>query len=211
MAFTTELVALKNLPASHNILCGEEQKKYGALKFEKRRTDWLGGRVSAKRVIMKALGLGSLKYRDIEILNDVTRKPYFKVKNKIYPNALSISHCSGYAVSAVAKETDMLLGIDMEITENRSRLWMQDAFGNAELTETDDETLTRLWTCKEAVLKAMGVGLASDLHELMIIENKPVFSGTLLKIWQNKGSREIKIKTFDKPQGYVTAVAYGGF
>jgi 4'-phosphopantetheinyl transferase len=207
MAFVTELVNLTKLPKPKEILNEIELQEYNSFKFEKRRIDWLGGRYSAKKAIIKALDK-KLGYSDTEILNDANRKPYFKIKDKMYSNVLSISHCGSYAISAVGTDKNTVLGVDIEKIETRSNGWKEELLSHFEKSDTDDASLTIKWTSKEAVLKALGLGLSVDLHQLKIIDNKPVFSGKLLEIWQNKGSKEIKITIQQKLKNYIIAIAY---
>jgi 4'-phosphopantetheinyl transferase len=208
MAFVTELVTLKKLPPASDILSVEEIKKYGSLNFEKRRIDWLGGRFCAKKAIASALNLRQTDYREIEISNDASRKPYFTVRGNNFPNILSISHCPDFGISAVGTGKNSLLGIDMEMVEERAASWAKQFFTPKELTCCHSPLrLTRLWTQKEAVLKALGLGLASNLHELSIIDNKPIFSGRLLELCKKNGSKEIRITSLNKEK-HVISIAY---
>ncbi|HUT85722.1 MAG TPA: 4'-phosphopantetheinyl transferase superfamily protein [Elusimicrobiales bacterium] len=208
MGFVTEIVSVKGLPKADEFLNDKEFEKYCSLKFEKRKTDWLAGRFAAKKVILKALCFKHLGYKDISIENDTDRRPYFKIDGKVYPNVLSISHCENYGLAAVGNDDNSLLGIDLEIITERPKSWIEEVFNPKELTKTDSFTLTKLWTQKEAVLKALGLGLSADLYQIMIIADKPVFLGKILRVWQEKGSKQIKILSKENPKGFITSTAY---
>jgi 4'-phosphopantetheinyl transferase len=206
MHFVTETVSLENIADTDKFLTDREILQYRSFKFEKRRLDWLGGRFCAKKAIAKSFEVDN--YKDIEVANDRDRKPYFKIKGVIQDNALSISHCPGYAVSAVATGKNTLLGIDMEIVEKRSGSWVKEFFSPTEMIDTSPLALTVLWTQKEAVLKALGLGLSANLHQLMISGNKPVFSGRLLEVWKDKGAKKINVFSYSKDEQYIVSIAY---
>lgn len=206
MPFVSEIVSSKNPVDGDKFLTGIEISKYQSLKFEKRRLDWLRGRFAAKKAIIAVSGVNN--YKDIEISNDCDRKPYFEIGGVKQKNTLSISHCSGYAASAVAREKNTLLGIDVEIIEKRSRAWVEDFFDHKETTGDNPLTLTTLWTQKEAVLKALGVGLSVDLRQLVILGNKPIFSGKLMDIWEKNGAKNINLISYPIDDEHIVSVAY---
>ena len=208
MNFISETVQLDKIPNAKDILAEDELIKYNSFKFDKRRMDWLGGRYAAKTAVIKALNLGSIKFSDVVIENEPSGKPYFRVNGKVYPNVLSISHCRQYAAASVSLKADMLLGIDIEVIEKRPDSWVKEAFSPKENVSADALEQTRLWSQKEAVLKALSVGLSVDLYHIGIVDNAPVFYNKLLKIWQDMGEREIKILSYQKPNGFITSIAF---
>ncbi len=56
MAYTLKVVDLKNLPPAHTVLSGAECAFYKTLKLQKRKAEWLGGRLALKRLLAAHTG-----------------------------------------------------------------------------------------------------------------------------------------------------------
>ena len=65
-------------------------------------TEHFCARFCAKEALVKALSDKSLKFNEIEILNDENGKPYLKYKD--VKSELSLSHCKTYAMAVVIVE-----------------------------------------------------------------------------------------------------------
>ena len=81
----------------------------------------------------------------------------------------SISHCKNAIAVALS---DCPVGIDVESFRHAEEPLLKRTINHEEQTEvrtaTDPaEAFTRLWTCKEAVLKLRGTGLVDNLHEVL--------------------------------------------
>lgn len=147
---------------------------------------------------------------------------------------ISISHCSDYAVAAMCRTAQQLLpgngggnhntiGVDLEKIQKRSHGWVEESFHDCELRpsvphppqadyqDLEPEQTTALWTQKEAVLKALGLGLTCSLRDVKIINSVPQFTGKALERWQELKSPRFTIVTRTKPGGYMlsTALGYG--
>jgi 4'-phosphopantetheinyl transferase len=90
----------------------------------------------------------------------------------------NLSHCTTHVVVAVAGTPNV--GVDIEcVRDGLDSLGIaQRFFAPAELRrlntvapEDIDDTFLRQWTCKEAFLKAVGVGLSYDLNRVIVGEN----------------------------------------
>ena len=147
-----------------------EQQRYNDLKTEKRRSDWLLGRWTAKHLARSVLnghanppGLDSFC-----VLNEASGAPYL-TGSASGPVSLSISHSHDHAFCAVVERRGWPLGADIERVEHRSLTFAQDYFTDAEMAmvtgtpvHTRDMLITAIWSAKEAVLKAYQVGLTVD-------------------------------------------------
>lgn len=82
------------------------------LKNYRKRISSLAARFAAKEATMKTLGTGSnsIKWKDIEILNDTNGSPFIKLYGRAYAKAkeqginnlrVSLSHNRDYAVASV--------------------------------------------------------------------------------------------------------------
>ncbi|HET9594487.1 MAG TPA: 4'-phosphopantetheinyl transferase superfamily protein [Anaeromyxobacteraceae bacterium] len=156
----------------------------------KRRDDWLAGRAAAKSVVAAALGEGASAERvltAIEIAADPGGAPYARVAAEAgvlaghpagarLPVAVSITHAEGRAAAA-AERCDVpgapAIGIDLGLVEPRSPAFVETFFTEEEARCVRDAPPAErelranlVWCAKEAVLKALGVGLTVDTRQL---------------------------------------------
>lgn len=106
----------------------------------------------------------------------------------------SISHCKQAIAVAV---DDRPIGIDIETIRHAEEDLIVRTMNAAEQKQIDeascpDRTFTRLWTRKEAAVKATGVGIES-FEQLQTILSK---------------YRAIEISTFEQ-ENYIYSIAYG--
>lgn len=205
MAYQIEVVDLTTLPPAHGILSLREQAYYRTLRFPKRRTEWLGGRVALKRVVARQLCLSDLT--QIEILPQENGKPQLLVEQKPLTLAHSITHSHDFAVAAVSGES-ALLGIDLEKITHRIEAWKRDFFHPNELTSDGDDFLTALWTQKEALVKLLGTGLSLRSKEVCCVGGKPQFFGRALELYNELGHPPITVVTDRWASGYMLSVAF---
>ncbi|MBO7191043.1 MAG: 4'-phosphopantetheinyl transferase superfamily protein [Elusimicrobiaceae bacterium] len=205
MAYHTEIVDLTTLPPAHGILSPREEAYYQTLRFPKRRTEWLGGRVALKRVVARERCISD--WTQIEILPHENGKPQLFVQQKPLTLAHSITHSHGFAVAAVGSE-GTLLGIDLEKIDHRIDAWKRDFFHPDELTEESDAFLTALWTQKEALVKLLGTGLSLRSKEVCCINGTPRFSGRALELYNQLGCPSLTVTTKQWPTGYMFSVAF---
>jgi len=156
----------------------------------RRRADWVAGRVTAKWVVAEALSLpAGSRLSTIEIASEPGGRPYARVAPEAPPLArfatgmrlpvsVSISHVEGVALCA-ATRLDLggggrrALGIDLGRAEPRSPEFVDTFFTEdekrfvREAREWDTSLAANLvWCAKEAVLKALGIGLTVDTLEV---------------------------------------------
>jgi phosphopantetheine--protein transferase-like protein len=163
-----------------SLLSNEEISEYKSKKVPKRASEWLAGRAALKRSIQRLYqryGNTVPAASKISILQDDQGKPMARVHgteaNLI--GDLSISHSNGLAVAcAAAAGSSVGLGIDIEKVEPRTESWINDYFSNDEidaLKTSKDKWIssTKMWSLKEAALKAFGTGLRVDLRNISIL------------------------------------------
>lgn len=148
------------------VLTPSERAVLDALPVERRRRDWLAGRVAAKRVLRATCrhpGDIEPPYTTIEIQNDPDGAPRFAIDGR--PDLgvrldLSIAHSHGAAVAAVADRfTSGTVGVDVEVTTPLSIDLVRRVLRGAEIERlgegaTSDPTPLEMWTAKEAAMKA---------------------------------------------------------
>ena len=159
----------------------------------RRRADWLIGRLTAKTVVARALDdvfPGPWHPGALEIPSDASGMPYARIAPEAggmagfapgerLPISVSISHTEGYALCAAtcsASATDgarRALGVDLGRSEPRSHGFVGTFFTPDEqgfLRDAPPRDRARranlIWCAKEAVLKALGLGLTVDTIEL---------------------------------------------
>lgn len=169
MVFLSSFKQIKTLPIQ-NFLNKKEITFYKKIA-ENKKQDWLAGRFSAKKAISNYY-LSSfkkqIKINKIEILRKKINKPVYRlqIKQKIKTN-ISISHCNGFALSAIAEDKiEGLVGVDIEkirkfkLKELKSFLTRRELLQVLKQSpENKNKTATLFWSIKESYLKAIGKGL----------------------------------------------------
>ena len=139
------------------------------------------------------LMLSAMHIGEMEFLYNEHGKPYWE--NGPY---FSISHCKqGIAVAI----DDQPIGIDIEAIRNVDQDLILRTMNEEEQKQIhSNRDFTRLWTQKEAIVKAQGVGIVS-FEQLQGIRSQE--SGFLS--WRNDYFR---IQTVEKEK-YIYSIAYG--
>jgi phosphopantetheinyl transferase len=133
----------------------------------KRRLEWLQGRIAAKDAVrlLVANSTGRLLCpADVQIDSDERGRPTVTVPDQDAV-AVTIAHTAEVAVALAGFEDG--LGVDIEAIDAMSAEVGRAAFSPTELSVLDqlpggerDERLTRGWCAKEALGKAVGLGLS---------------------------------------------------
>ena len=165
------------------LLATAESARLAKLTIPKRRRDWLLGRWTAKHLLQAYLGQITQTQLPLDALaigNDPDGAPYVTTLRSRLPISLSISHSGGYSFCAVAPlfsqcalagaPTEKIeIGADIERIEHRGREFVADFFTPDELSQVDhapeafrDTLVTIIWSAKEAMLKALRLGLTVD-------------------------------------------------
>lgn len=171
-------------------LSDAERARYAGLKTEKRRQDWLLGRWTAKRLVQDVLQQqgDTIPLHNLVIDNWASGEPYVQLPNlpiNQSPLSLSISHSHGRAFCAVWPQANRAIGADLERIAPRSDAFVADYFTKAEIAcldngqspianrqsptadyELRDTLATAVWSAKEAVLKALHLGLTVDTRSV---------------------------------------------
>ena len=148
------------------ILTGSERAVLDSLALERRRADWLAGRIAAKRGLRAACrrhGASVPAYTAIEIRNDARGAPSFAIAGRPDLDArldISIAHSNGAAVAAVADRlASGTVGVDVEVTKPLAmhllqRVLRPEEIACLEALSHSAPTPLEMWTAKEATLKA---------------------------------------------------------
>lgn len=147
-------------------LSAAEQEQYAALRFAKRRDEWLLGRWTAKQLVQRVLceraGKRSALNR-LQIFNDPAGAPFVGGEGGEWNLTLSLSHSHGKALALVGEG---MVGADMERIQPQPPGLFDPYFTPAEMAQVDqvaaelrETLLIAIWSAKEAALKAIHKGL----------------------------------------------------
>jgi len=175
-----DLAQLDTTLQGHPDLTPAERDLMSGLRVEKRRRDWLGGRLAAKRAVIRLASVGGFDWhptslQDVEVLPSPTREPivYSSETRLPVPVQVSISH-SGQCAAAVASRSDhWRIGLDLERAGATDPALYHLAFRDSETREIErvpprlrPVAVLVLWTAKEAISKALGTGLSVCLQDI---------------------------------------------
>ena len=181
---------------AHLVLTRGEREAFRKMRGpNKRRTEWLLGRIVAKdalRVLIKQVANLELCPADIEIGNDKYGRPIpTGTWSGMIENVpvLSLAHSDGIAVAVAGiGGTSLGVGVDIERIRSHSPSFVEEAYVAEErlflqsLPEPQrEEWTTRLWCVKEAVAKCLGRGLVEG-PQSVAAQAWDIASGT---VWAN--------------------------
>lgn len=171
-------------------LAPAERERVSRMGVARRRDDYLLGRVAAKAVVLDALG-ARFGARCAPSLIEITPLPGGAPAVRIagasslagelspsdlLPISVSISHSGGAALAAAtwtgSVDTPIALGIDLEEIAPRSRAFCGDFLTDAERRYCGFDPVEHdvrsnfVWSAKEAVLKALSLGLTVDTRRI---------------------------------------------
>ncbi|MFB6351999.1 MAG: 4'-phosphopantetheinyl transferase superfamily protein, partial [Bradymonadaceae bacterium] len=172
-----------------DVLTDDEREAYERLKSERRRGEWLAARVAAKQLVSRHARDFS-GYRpdlaDVTVAKNAEGAPRVELRGEAekvltdfpMPN-LTLTHAGGVAIAGIAGPGHRArVGVDLEAIEERDENFADNYFTDTErdieLRGPDGQlqdpstTLTALWSVKEAVSKALGLGLKLALGELLV-------------------------------------------
>lgn len=170
------------LPAGADWLSAAERGRASALRYTKRRTDFLLGRWTLKLAVAKALGWPDdpAVLARIEGRNAPTGAPLLYIDGLPADRGVSLTDRAGCAVCLVAAQP-VAIGCDVEIVEPRSDAFVRDYLTRAEQRlvgaagPARDMAANLIWSAKESALKVLRTGLRRDTRsvEVEIAELSP--------------------------------------
>jgi phosphopantetheinyl transferase (holo-ACP synthase) len=172
-----------------DVLADSERGAYERLRSETRRAEWLAARVAAKDLVSCHLrnffGVRPA-LADIVIAKDEHGAPYVELRGEAptqlsgvtLPN-ISITHSNGVAIAALAGPSRAgKVGVDLELIEQRDDSFAKNYFSATERAlelpdvnasgDARSVLLTTLWSVKESVSKALGLGLHLNTGEVSV-------------------------------------------
>jgi phosphopantetheinyl transferase len=188
-----------------------EAAAFDRFKIEKRRLDWLAGRLAAKRAIMAARP--GYTAPQVEILTAPEGKPFARLPEGAGPE-ISIAHSAAGGICAVSADGSPV-GVDLETLGTHGLATLALFVHPSEVMPAGAEPAlwqTKLWTAKEAVLKLFGVGFAADPREVRWSEERNILEldGAALRRWTELGKPRVTVEHARVADSLIAFARCGG-
>lgn len=162
------------VPGDLDWLSLDEQAAYTQFRFPKRQKEWLSGRYVAKTLLKTVnSSVESLRFDEMTIYNEPYGAPFIVCDGQRMPGSLSISHRSCKATAAWCDSDNFRIGIDLEAIEEKTKGFIEDYFTEGEAAavlnlpaEMVHLAASLIWSGKEAILKALQIGLRVDTRAM---------------------------------------------
>jgi 4'-phosphopantetheinyl transferase len=153
-----------------SILTCEEINECTKFKTLKRLSEWLSGRIAAKKAVSH---FSNTSLNKIQINKKTSGAPEIR-GHPVWP--VSITHSNEYAVAALSTDINQKLGVDIEYIDGiKPSEFISIAFSRKEILELKNQPTDMIymnWTKKEAYLKYIEKGFAEKLKSIEILNNK---------------------------------------
>lgn len=176
-----EAPPLERGEAPPGLLAPEEARVLAGLGLLPRRRKWLLGRLAAKRLLAEVLAAQgrTLSFEALVVTNDAAGAPHALVDGAPFEGTISISHRPPFGLCALTPDPALRLGADLEVVTPRDPGLVRDFFTASEAARVAalggrarEVAVARIWSAKEAVLKALGLGLRLDTRRIRVGEGE---------------------------------------
>ncbi|MGQ0641995.1 MAG: 4'-phosphopantetheinyl transferase family protein [Gemmatimonadaceae bacterium] len=187
------------------MLSAREMESFGQLQLQRRRDDWLAGRLAAKAVARDAMRLHFRirpAHSAISILNASDGAPYIEFEDHPELNGefnISIAHDGGFAIVALAHTARCgVVGVDLERDRPLAdrlihRVLTRDELQRVQADASCRVPLLALWCLKEAVLKASRKASRISMRNVDLT-------------WNRRGQVTARIQNDDREVGRISAL-----
>lgn len=168
--YDEEITSLALLSQYHELLSCEEQKQQKRFCFERDRHQYLITRVLVRTVLSRYIP--DVGPKEWQFSKNSYGKPSIVNTSLPFPVKFNISHSGKLVVLAVTRGVE--IGVDVEyILRDRKNIEIVDRFfsvqeiDNLKILEKEKQydMFFKLWTLKEAYIKARGMGLSIPLDK----------------------------------------------
>ena len=170
----------RSLPEAGDWLAAGEAERAAAMRFTKRRGEWLLARWTAKQALAAELGLAddprSLARIEIRTIigGEAQGAPEVFVDGVRYEIGISLTDRADWAVCIVGAVEE--LGCDLELVEPRSDRFVRDfltpreqaAVVDPPVDASGDAVANLIWSAKESALKVLRTGLRRDTRSVEV-------------------------------------------
>lgn len=161
------------IPSLVSSLAIQEKEKFRSMKSRKGAFYYLFRKGMVRLVLSQ---YASKEPANITIMRDEFQKPYLPDKKV----AFNLSHSGEYLYIGISHKGE--LGVDIESKkafEKRSKTLLEDIYSDEEraiystLQEKEqEEFFRRIWVRKEAVVKALGMGITVNLSDITVMTSE---------------------------------------
>lgn len=191
------------VPSLIEFLTPFEYNRANGYHFLKDKNRFIICRTLLKFLLAEQVGLDVNK---IVLDNDSNKKPYLPSHPSIFFN---VTHSEGFAIIAIANSP---IGVDIEnvnkdfdYKEVLSSIFTKSEVDEVFNSNDKQRTFYKLWTRKEAIVKATGKGIDNDFREIVALDGYHYMRPELL------GNIEVlQVFSFELNEDYIGAVAYSG-
>lgn len=170
----------RSVPEALDWLAAGEIGRVSAMRFTKRRSEWLLARWTAKQTLGAELGIadGPASLARIEIRTiiggEAQGAPEVFVDGLRYEIGVSLTDRADWAVCVIGAVDE--LGCDLELVEARSDRFVRDYFTPREqavvtqppFDSSSDAVANLIWSAKESALKVLRTGLRRDTRSVEV-------------------------------------------
>lgn len=199
--YKVELLKLQeSIPELTHFLSDSEHRRANRYHFLKDKNRFIICRSLLKILLSEHIGLD---INQIIIDVDANKKPYLSSHPSVYFN---VSHSVDYAIIAIAKNP---VGIDIEYINKEFNyndvlptVFHQIEMDEIEISKEKHLSFYKLWTRKEAIVKAIGKGINDDISKISGMDGSQSVPSSLLCNHKN-----INVFSFMVNQYYIGALA----
>lgn len=186
---------MASLPTTGNWLTDAEADRARAMRFTKRRSEWMLARYVGKCAVVGRLGLpsdaDSLRRVEIRAIaeGEARGAPEIFVDGRPSTLGLSLTDRAGWAACVLGDAGDLgedrRVGCDLELVEPRTAGFVGDFFTDAERAAVANPpggassalVANLVWSAKESALKVLRTGLRGDTRSVEVRLVGPVVEG----------------------------------
>ena len=196
----------------YRLLSDDEKRRAAAFRFDKHRNRFITGRARIREILAKQLDCGPA-----DIAFELNRYGKPSLGKPAPREPLHFNASSSSSLGAIALVEGMEIGLDIEkvecgklddfdsIVKNQFTRAEYDWYRQHDASERN-RIFYRLWTCKEAYLKALGIGLSGELDGFSIDlqGEQPSLSYSEL---EKDGAYRMFLSQFEPEQAFIGCLA----
>lgn len=195
----------------HHLLTSEDRARHQSFVFEKDRDQFLIARAFVRTTLSR---YADIKPEDWQFQVNEFDKPSIVARGSEAKIRFNLSHCAGLLICGVTVGCE--IGVDCENSDRRVEIEQlaprvfspseQQYFHSVSASQRK-ETFFRLWTLKEAYIKARGIGMSLPLQQFAfdLAATPPIRISFDGEIHDQPQAWQFAEPTFTKP--YFAAVA----